>query len=322
MQPQRLAGVPAASVGVAYGRDGDDLPSVRQVVNLLQTNNVRKVRIYDTNAEVLAAFQDSDIALIVGVQNEQLSSLATGATQWVQENVLPYASIIKCVVVGNEVLTINKQYSEHLFPAITNVYNALSAFNLQASIQVSTSHATDVLDASSYPPSQGKFQSAIQDQMSSILQFLSQTGSPFLANVYPFFSYLYSNGQIPLSYALFEPGNNNTDTNGLQYTNLFDAQVDTLIAAMTALGHADITVVVTECGWPSNGDASATVDNAKTHNNNLVKHVSAGTPKRPDMLIETYIFALFNENLKPGPEYERHFGLFKADQTKLYDITL
>ncbi|KAL8464661.1 hypothetical protein ACS0TY_034238 [Phlomoides rotata] len=47
-----------------------------------------------------------------------------------------------------------------------------------------------------------------------------------------------------------------------------------------------------------------------------------GTPYRPKKIIRAYIFALFNENLKPGPTSERNFGLFKADGSIAYDIGL
>ena len=47
-----------------------------------------------------------------------------------------------------------------------------------------------------------------------------------------------------------------------------------------------------------------------------------GTPLRPGTAIDTYIFALFNENLKPGPGTERHWGLLYPNGTHVYDIDL
>jgi hypothetical protein len=42
----------------------------------------------------------------------------------------------------------------------------------------------------------------------------------------------------------------------------------------------------------------------------------------PGKSVDTYIFALYDENLKPGPGSERAFGLFKTDLTMSYDIGL
>ncbi|KAI5080787.1 hypothetical protein GOP47_0003970 [Adiantum capillus-veneris] len=315
-----------ATVGVAYGTNGDNLPAPSQVVSLLQANNVNKARIYDTNNAVLGAFQNSNIKLMVGARNDELSTLASdGASSWVQSNIIPYASSIEIICVGNEVLTQATQFSQYLFPAIQNVHNALKEASLDTQILVSTTHAMDVIDsAHSFPPSAGAFAGAIQADMDSILSFLSQTGAPFLATVFPFFAYIGAQpGEIALEYALFQPTSGVDDNNGLHYSNLFDAQVDTLIAAMEAMGHSGIPVVAAESGWPHEGDASATLGNAQAYNGNLVAHVSGGTPRRPNVLVSTYIFALFDENLKPSsPAFEQHFGVFDpSSQMKFYDLS-
>ncbi|KAL3511893.1 hypothetical protein ACH5RR_024610 [Cinchona calisaya] len=86
-----------------------------------------------------------------------------------------------------------------------------------------------------------------------------------------------------------------------------------------------IQVIVSETGCASRGDenvAGATLKNARTYNNNLRKRLARkkGTPYRPKMPVGAYIFALFNENLKPGPTSERNFGLLKPDGRISYDI--
>ncbi|WZZ52212.1 hypothetical protein YC2023_052319 [Brassica napus] len=59
------------------------------------------------------------------------------------------------------------------------------------------------------------------------------------------------------------------------------------------------------------GGPGASVPNAEAYVNNLRLHVNKnGSPRRPGKAIETYIFAMFDENEKPNDETERYFGLF------------
>lgn len=98
-------------------------------------------------------------------------------------------------------------------------------------------------------------------------------------------------------------------------------------SALNSLGFKDVEIVVAETGWPYSGDSNEVgpgVENAKAYNGNLIAHLRSlvGTPLMPGKSVDTYIFALYDENLKSGPASERAFGLFKPDLTMTYDVGL
>ncbi|GLJ18435.1 hypothetical protein SUGI_0326650 [Cryptomeria japonica] len=314
-------------IGVNYGLNGDNLPAPGDAASLVKRNNIGKARIFLANHDILKAFANSGIDIIVGVDNSELQAVASSqdsANGWVNDNVKAFypSTNIKYIAVGNEVLgmPINTQYVPYLVPAILNIQTALETANLQNNIKVSTAHAMTVI-GTGFPPSQGTFKDTVKYSMISILQFLQDHASPFMANVHPYHSYDDNRKFIALEYALFKPTPLVKDGN-LSYTNLFDAMVDTLISAMGSLGHPDLPIMITETGWPSAGKDVATIENAQTYNNNLIKHVlsKTGTPKRPGRSIDTYIFALFNEDLKTYAETEKHWGLFYPNGQPVYPV--
>ncbi|XP_058107229.1 glucan endo-1,3-beta-glucosidase-like [Magnolia sinica] len=312
----------AQSIGICYGMQGDNLPSKPDVIQLYKSNNIQRMRIYDPDQEALQALRGSDIEVIVGVPNDQLQNMAdpTAANDWVQANIVTYRSDVKFryINVGNEVFpdpaTQSYDRASQVLPAMRNIYNAIQSVGLQDQIKVSTAVYSSVL-GKSYPPSETTFNGDAAQYMGPIVNFLVETGAPLLANVYPYFSKKFG-PDIDLSYALFT----STAVNSEGYRNLFDAMVDALYAAVEKVGGSSVKIVVSESGWPSAGSDLATKENAQTYNQNLIGHVAQGTPKRPGP-IETYVFAMFNENKKHGEEEERNFGLFNPDKSPVYPIS-
>ncbi|XP_071729714.1 glucan endo-1,3-beta-glucosidase 14-like [Rutidosis leptorrhynchoides] len=103
------------------------------------------------------------------------------------------------------------------------------------------------------------------------------------------------------------------------------AQIDAVYSGIKALGHSDVQVRISETGWPSKGDVDepgASVQNAGIYNRNLLQRMQQGqgTPAHPSQRIDIYVFALFNENLKPGPTSERNYGLYYPDGTPVYNL--
>eukprot|EP00253_Pinus_taeda_P012832 PITA_12832 len=310
-------------IGVNYGLLADNLPSPQQAAILINNNNIGQVRIFEGSTDIIKILEDAGIDVVVGVENSQLQLISTNqdaANGWVRDVVKPFSNI-KYIAVGNEVLPSTSDVP-YLVNAISNIQTAIQNANLQDSVKVSTAHGMEVL-GNSYPPSQAAFRDDVKENMSSILKLLSANGAPFLANVYTYYGYTGDPSHISLDYALFKSNSPVVTDGDLSYSNLFDAIVDSFFSAMEALGYSNIPLVVSESGWPSAGNADvATVDNAQTYNSNLIKHVlsNVGTPKRPGTNIETYIFALFNEDNKTGAETERHFGLFYPDQSPVYPV--
>ncbi|KAM7279193.1 hypothetical protein ACFE04_006327 [Oxalis oulophora] len=321
----------AGIIGVNYGRVANNLPSPTEVVKLLKSQGIDRVKLYDTNSDVLTALGNSDVSVVVAMPNEQLSSAAADQSftdTWVQSSISKYypATKIEAIAVGNEVFVDPANTTTFLVPAMKNVYNSLVKYNLDKSIKVSSPLALSALQ-NSYPPSAGSFKSdLIEPVIKPMLDFLRNSDSYLMVNAYPFFAYEANSDVISLDYALFKENSGVVDSgNGLKYSNLLDAQMDAVFAAMSALQYNDVKMEVTETGWPSNGDQNeigASEDNAASYNGNLIKRVLTGngTPLRPNETLSVYLFALFNENQKSGPTSERNYGLFYPNQQKVYDV--
>lgn len=301
----------------------DNLPAPADVVAMYKDKGIAAMRLFDPNPAALTALKGSQIQVAVGLKNEDLASIAgsqAAADQWVATNVAPYSDVlIKYITAGNEVIPgPNAQY---VLPAMQNLFNSLTAAGLSSKIRVTTAVAMNVLGPS-FPPSTGAFSDEVMGVMSPIVSFLSRNGSPFLANVYPYFAYTENQGQIALPYALFTSEGPVVQDGNLSYQNLFDAMVDTLYSALEKTGGSNVEIVVSESGWPSAGSDAATVANAQTYVHNFIAHATSGngTPKRPGKPIEAFVFAMFNEDLKPGDATERNFGLFFPNKDPVYPI--
>ncbi|KAL4586319.1 hypothetical protein LXL04_010955 [Taraxacum kok-saghyz] len=320
------------SLGINYGQVGNNLPPPSKVLELLKSLKITKSRIYDTNPDILNAFAGSGVELVVTVENEMLATLMDPqqALQWVTTRIKPYfpATRITGIAVGNEVFTGDDMtLFENLVPAMVSLQRALIQLGIEQYIQVSTPSSLAVL-ANSYPPSAGTFTPELTPIMTQLLQFLSTTKAPFWINAYPYFAYKDSPTQIPIDYALFNPNAGMIDPHtNKHYDNMLYAQVDAVIFAMARLGFGGIEVRVSETGWPSRGDpdeVGATPQNAAVYNRNLLRRQMSGegTPLRPKMRLEIYLFALFNEDMKPGPTSERNYGLYQPDGTMAYNVGL
>ncbi|VAH29326.1 unnamed protein product [Triticum turgidum subsp. durum] len=342
----------AGEVGVCYGRNGNNLMDPASVVQLLKKNGITSVRVYDTDQGVLDAMKNSGIKMVVAVPNEMLPSAAGDpdwAIQWANNNLLPYypATDIRGVTVGNEVFKQASEHTSHLVPAMKNVQAALAGLGLADAVKVTTPIALDALKVS-FPPSEGEFKDDIaQSVMSPMIDFLAQTGSYLMVNIYPYYAYASSNGAMDINYVTFRPNGGVGDSrSGLTYYSLYEAQLDAVYYAMERLGSSSsrnhtkkMRVLrggrrapkpkVPAVGGESSPGGCAycpqslgfTKADAQAYTNNLIKLAlsGAGTPHRPEFDISVYIFELFNENEKPTAE-EQNYGLFYPNGQPVYQV--
>ncbi|KAL2339907.1 hypothetical protein Fmac_007847 [Flemingia macrophylla] len=135
-----------------------------------------------------------------------------------------------------------------------NIHEALVKHNLHSDIKVSSPIALSAL-GSSYQSSAGSFRpELVEPVFEPMLEFIRGT---LMVNVYPFSAYEANTTVISLDYTLFRENPGVVDPgNSLRYYNLFDAQIDAVFAAMSALKYDDVDIVVTETRWPSKGDSN------------------------------------------------------------------
>ncbi|KAK3121301.1 hypothetical protein QOZ80_8BG0650360 [Eleusine coracana subsp. coracana] len=321
------------AIGVNWGTQLSHPLPASTVVRLLQDNGFDRVKLFDAEDSILRALRKSGIQVMVGIPNDMLADLAgnpKAAENWVDRNVTGHVHDgvdIRYVAVGNEpfLTTFNGTYLNTTFPAMQNVQAALSKAGLADKVKVTVPLNADVYESSTGKPSDGDFRGDIHGLMLTIVQFLSSTGAPFVANVYPFIS-LYADPNFPLDYAFFQGASSNPVVDGsVTYHNTFDANHDTLVAALRKNGFGNVSIIVGEVGWPTDGDVNANLDYARRFNQGFLSHIATGqgTPLRPGP-VDAYLFSLVDEDQKsiqPG-NFERHWGVFYYDGTPKYPLSL
>ncbi|KAL3631018.1 hypothetical protein CASFOL_024002 [Castilleja foliolosa] len=207
-----------APIGLCYGRVANNLPPPSAVINLLKSNRISRIRLFNPDPDALTPFYGTGIELMIGVPNEILSTLSNGtistSVQWLQSNIFSHVAPnqVRYLVVGNEVLLKQPYYMPYLLPAILNLYQALQTLGLGDMIKISSAHAAPIL-STSYPPSSGAFDPTLGPVLFPLLRFLRDTGSPLMVNIYPFFSYIDNSQYVSLDYALFRSTTIEVDQN-------------------------------------------------------------------------------------------------------------
>ncbi|GLT31428.1 hypothetical protein SLA2020_061640 [Shorea laevis] len=288
------------------------------------------VRIPDSDPDLIRAFAYTNISLLLGIPEPMVPALASNrsaALSWIYRHVLPFypRSKISLISVGNDVFNSSPDVSPFVLPAIRNLHFALVDLGIKK-IPVSTTFSFFNIITTAFPPSAAQFQQPAGDLiLNPLLQFLENTNSSFLVNLYPYNMYKL-NCEIPIGFALFQdhPLNFRDDiTTGVRYRNLFDMMVDAVISALAMSGHENVPLIVAETGWPSagidTGEVDATNFYAEMYLKGLVHHLKSGlgTPLRKEGVSELYIYELFDGHLKGG---SKNWGILFQNMTQKYKV--
>ncbi|KAG9128766.1 hypothetical protein Leryth_027344 [Lithospermum erythrorhizon] len=323
-----------SGIGANWGLQSTHRLPPETVVRMLRENGIQKVKLFDADYDVLKALGKTGIEVMVGIPNDLLQTMATStkaAKNWVSQNISTHLSKnavnIRYVAVGNEpfLATYNDTFLSTTLPAMKNVQAALVKAGISSQVKVTCPLNADVYDSSpSGMPSAGDFRADIHEYVLQIAKFLSDSGSPFTVNIYPFIS-LYIDANFPVEYAFFDGNASPVNDGGTTYYNMFDANHDTLVWALRKNGFGNMPIIIGEIGWPTDGDRNANLLYAQRFNQGFMAHISGGkgTPMRPSP-IDAYLFSLIDEDAKsiaPG-SFERHWGVFTFDGQPKYTLNL
>ncbi|XP_057967991.1 glucan endo-1,3-beta-glucosidase 8 [Malania oleifera] len=322
-------------IGVNWGTMATHQLPPERVVRMLKENGFKKLKLFEADERILAALIGTPIEVMLAIPNHMLQVIAHdigAAASWVDANVTGYiypgGVNIKYVAVGNEpfLRTYNGSFSKYALPALTHIQQALNDAGFGSRIKATVPFNADIYYSpdSNPVPSAGDFRPEVRDLTIEIINFLHSSNAPFTVNIYPFLS-LYGNKYFPMDYAFFDGTNKPVKDGESVYTNVFDANFDTLVWALEKAGYSDMSIIIGEVGWPTDGDKNANLKNAKRFNQGLIQHALSGngTPARKGE-IDAYLFSLIDEDAKsidPG-SFERHWGIFEFDGKPKYELDL
>ncbi|KAL5849760.1 hypothetical protein ACOSQ4_007773 [Xanthoceras sorbifolium] len=231
--------------GIIYGREGDNLPPPKQVIDFLTNTpkyKISLIRIYDANTDILEALSGTNLVVTIGVPDEAIAYVASSqeaADKWVQDHIKAYVAKgvrFRYVCVGNE--AIPGVVASLVEQAIRNLHTSIRLKAGLDYIFVTTAVGPYVL-TDSYPPSHGQFAPNVAAIMNSLVQYLYSIESPLLINVYPYYALVSEPQHISMDYAMFQSQKPVVIDGKFEYYNLFDAMVDAFVAAMARVVGSD-----------------------------------------------------------------------------------
>ncbi|KAL6558881.1 hypothetical protein OROMI_019231 [Orobanche minor] len=322
--------VTVGGIGANWGSQSSHPLPPEIVVRMLRENGIKKIKLFDADYDTLKALIGSGIQVMVGIPNDMLLTMARSskaAEKWVSENVTQHLSnnvMIRFVAVGNEPFleTYNGTFLRTTYPALKNIQEALTKAGHGNQVKVTVPLNADVYASPSGLPSGGDFRADIHEYTIPIVKLLNENQAPFTVNIYPFIS-LYTDENFPAEYAFFEGNADPINDGGTSYSNMFDANHDTLVWALRKNGYPNLPIVIGEIGWPTDGDRNANAKYAQRFNQGFLARMTQGTPMRSDPL-DAYLFSLIDEDdksIQPG-NFERHWGIFTFDGLPKYPLNL
>ncbi|XP_019177206.1 PREDICTED: glucan endo-1,3-beta-glucosidase 8-like [Ipomoea nil] len=326
-----LLASPVHGLGVNWGTQAAQFLNPSIIVQMLKDNHIDKVKLFDSDHWTVNFFAGTGIEVLPGIPNNQLERFADdldNAKDWVKANISSHIHDggvkIKHVAVGNEpfLKAYNGSFKDLVFPALKNIQKALDEAGLGNKIKATIPQNADVYASGTGGPSEGNFRSDIRDLMIKICRYLRDHRAPFMVNIYPFLS-LYENKNFPVEFAFFDGRAKSVHDKGATYTNMFDANLDTLIWSLRKAKCGDVNVIVGEIGWPTDGNKNANMKMAEKFYKGFLRKMAKkeGTPVHKGV-VEFYLFSLTDENAKsiaPG-EFERHWGIFGYDGKPKFPI--
>ncbi|CAI5507731.1 unnamed protein product [Closterium sp. Naga37s-1] len=300
---------------------------VKTAIAIVKQRGFAAVKTFYPVPEVLSALAGTGLQVMTSVPNDRLYDFGksdAAALGWLDEYIVPHVTRgtnIIAIAVGNELMGPGTGYTL-VVPAMEALYRALQTRRLHRRVKVVHPQHMGFL-ANTYPPSKSVVDPLYVGEMRKMLSFLNRTGSFTVLNCYPFFPFKDAGGKVSYDYAMYR-GYKGFYDGRRYYQNLMDAMLDGAVWAFEKLGYPNMPYMIGEAGWPTGGNAAATLLNSKRWTTGFLARANSlrGTPKRPGTPIRAFLFELFDEDLKdtsPG-QFELHFGLYYANGTKKYEL--
>ncbi|KAG0471474.1 hypothetical protein HPP92_016020 [Vanilla planifolia] len=317
-----------ATLGVNWGTMTYHRLPPKTVARLLKDNKITKVKLFDADPYTMDTLAGTGIEVMVAVNNLLLFPMNDYATAkaWVAANITQYRTQSPESATNPSSKNTTAASPTLHSPRSRTSKGALDEAGLGDEVKATVPLNADIYYPPFKPvPSAGKWRDDVADLMSDIVKFYNQTGAPFTVNIYPFFS-LYINPNFPADFAFFDGKAAPLVDGDFSYTNVFDANYDTLLAALRSEDCGDVPIIVGEVGWPTDGDVHANPTIAGRFYAGLTRKMAkrSGTPQKPKQDIDVYLFGLFDEEAKstlPG-DFERSWGIFTTDGRAKFPIDL